>query len=116
MKQSKEQDFDKADKAMKLLNQLKQVQGELPPDKMAILMRVNKIQVQLVGELAELKQNIENVEFQVKQSERGRIMAQGVVHSGVKVTIGSASTHIQDDYSFACLTKVGEEIKITPYK
>lgn len=116
LKQSKDQDFDKADKAVKLLNQLKQVQGELPPDKMAIFMRVNKIQAQLAGELEELKQNIENVEFQIKQSERGRIMAQGVIHSGVKVTIGSASIHIHDDYNFACLTKVGEEIKITPYK
>jgi uncharacterized protein (DUF342 family) len=83
---------------------------------MAILMRVNKIQVQLSGELEELTQNIENVEFQIKQSERGRVMAQGVIHSGVRVTIGTVSTQIHDDYNFACLTKVGEEIKITPYK
>lgn len=116
LKQAKEQDFEKADKAVKLLSQLRQAQGELPPDKMAILMRVNKIQVQLNGELEELNQNIQDIEFQMKQSERGRILAQGVIHSGVKVTIGSANLHIHDDYNFACLTKVGEEIKITPYK
>jgi len=116
LKHAKEQDFEKADKAVKLLSKLKQAQEELPPDKMAILMRVNKLHSQLTGELEELKQNVENLEFQIKQSERGKIMVQGVIHSGVKVTIGSATTHIHDDLNFVCLIKVGEEIKITPYK
>lgn len=116
LKQAKEQDFEKAEKAVKLLSQLKRAQGELPPDKMAVLLRVNKIQAQLTTELEELKQNIENIEYQIKQSERGRIMVEGVIHSGVKVTIGSANIHLHDDYKFACLTKVGEEIKISPYR
>lgn len=116
LRQAKRQDYEKAEKAVKLLNQLKQVHGELPPDKMAVFMRVNKIQAQLTTELEELNQRIENVEFQIQQSERGRIMVEGVIHSGVKVTIGSANIHIHDDYKFACLTKVGEEIKISPYR
>lgn len=113
---AKEQDFEKADKAVKLLSQLKQARGELPPDKMAILMRVNKIHAQLTVELEELNQNLEDVVLQIRQTERGRIMAQGLIYAGVKVTIGSASTRINDNHNYTCLVKIGEEIKATPYK
>ncbi len=114
-KQAKELDYDKAEKAIKLLNHLQQTQGELPADKMAILVRVSRLQTQLTEELAQLKERLENIEFQIQQSERGRIKVQGIMHPGVKVTIGSAYMHIQDEYSFVSLTKSGEDIKISPY-
>ena len=115
-KQTKEVDFDKADKAIKLLSQLKQVMGELPPDKLAIMARVTRVQVQLAQELEELKHAVEQAEYQILQSERGRILVQGVIHPGVKITIGSAYMQIQDDYPFVSLTRVGADIKINPYK
>ncbi len=115
-KQAKELDYDKADKAITLLNKIRETQGELPPDKLAILARVTRVQMQLTQELEEIKGALENIEFQIQQSERGRIMVQGVIHYGVKVTIGSVYMQINDDYPYACLTKVGEDIKINPYK
>jgi len=114
-KQEKEMDFDKADKAIKLLTHLQRAQGELPADKMAILVRVSRAQNQLVTELEEIKQQLENVEYQIQQSERGHIKVQGIMHPGVKVTIGSAYLHIQDQCTFVSLTKSGEDIKISPY-
>ena len=116
LKQAKDLDYEKADKAVKLLNYLKETQGELPQDKLAVLMRVSRLQAQLTEEIEELRQNAENAEFQIQQSERGKVMVQGVIHSGVKVTIGSAFMHTHDDYNFACLIKVGEEIKVSSYR
>lgn len=114
-KKAKETDFDKADKAVKLLNYMRQTQGELPAEKQAILVRVSRLISQLKYELEQLDEQIKNIEFQIEQSERGRVLVQGVIHSGVKVTIGSAYMQIQDDYSFACLKKIGEDIKISSY-
>jgi uncharacterized protein (DUF342 family) len=114
-KQAKEIDLDKADKAIKLLKHIKDTTGDLSQDKIAILVRVSRAHAQLVQEITELQTELENTEFQLQQSERGKIKVQGIIHPGVRVSIGSAYMQIQDDYSFACLTKVGPDIKINPY-
>lgn len=114
-RQVKEADYEKAEKAVKLLNYLQQTQGELPPDKMAILVRVSKVQTQLAEDLEQLDESISSIAQQIEQTQRGRILVQGVIHSGVRVVIGSAFMHIQDDYTFACLKKVGEDIRISSY-
>lgn len=116
VKQAKEQDYEKATKAITLLKHLKETQGELAPDKLAVLVRVTKMQALLAEEIERLNQTLENIEIQIQQSERGRIMVQEVLHSGVKVTIGSSYMQTHDDYKFVCLTKVGEDIKISSYR
>ncbi len=115
-KQAKEVDLDKAEKAVKLLKYLEQTQGTLPEDKRAILARVTKVQGELIRELEELKTCLEDIETQIQQSERGRIKVHGVIHPGVKVTIGSAMMQVYDDLPFVTLTNVMGEIKINPYK
>jgi len=114
-KKTKTADYEKAEKAVKLLNYMQQTQGELPAEKQAVLARVGRLLAQLKYELEQLDENIQSIGFQIEQSERGRLLVQGVIHSGVKVTIGSAYLQIQDDYTFACLKKVGEDIKISSY-
>jgi len=115
-KQGKEADFDKAEKAVKLLKYLEQTQGTLPEDKRAILARVTKVQGELSRELEELKSCLIDIEAQMQQSERGRIKVHGVMHPGVRVTIGSATMQVYDDLPFVTLTNVMGEIKINPYK
>ncbi|MBU7008295.1 FapA family protein [Phosphitispora fastidiosa] len=115
-KQAKEVDLDKAEKAVKLLKYLEQTQGTLPEDKKAILARVAKVQGELIRELEELKNCLVDIEAQIQQSERGRIKVHGVMHPGVKVTIGSATMQAYDDLPFVTLTNVMGEIKINPYK
>jgi len=112
----KNEDLDKALKAIKLLQQLQETMGQLPDDKKAILVKVTRTHFELVKEIEALKGAMESVEFQIEQSERGRILIQGVVHPGVKVTIGSVFMAIQDDYQFVSLTRDGADIKFSPYK
>ena len=112
----KNEDLDKALKAIKLLQQLQEAMGQLPDDKKAILVKVTRTHFELVKEIENLKSAIESVEFQIEQSERGRILIQGILHSGVKISIGPVFTNIQDNYQFVCLTRDGEDIKFSPFK
>jgi len=116
VRQAKEIDRDKAEKAVKLLNYLEQTQGKLPEDKQAILLRVSRVLSELTREMEEIKETVNDLEYHIKLSERGRIKVHGVIHPGVKITIGSASMQTRDDYSFVCLTRVGADIKVNPYK
>jgi hypothetical protein len=113
-KQAKEADLDKADKAVKLLNYLEQTQGSLPEDKKAIYIRVSRMKSELTNEIQEMTRTIRDLEERIQASEQGRVVAQGVIHPGVKVTIGSASIHIYDDHHRVCLVKVGPDIRINP--
>lgn len=115
-KQVKESDYIKAEQATKLLKQLLDAKGELPPEQMAVFTRVSRTVEQLGLELEEIKIAIENVEASILQSERGRLLVQGIVHPGVKITIGTAVMHIRDDYSYVSFTKDGSDIQISPYK
>ncbi|MHB9095300.1 MAG: DUF342 domain-containing protein [Eubacteriales bacterium] len=115
-KESKETDHDKADKAIKLLKRMQYTQGEMHPDKRALLIQVTKVQVALTKDLEALNESTKNIEFQMVQSNRGRITVQGTIYPGVKVTIGSSSVQIHDPYPFVCFTKHNGEIKISPYK
>ncbi len=112
----KKEDLDKALKAIKLLQQLQETMGQLPDDKKAILVKVTRTHFELVKETEALKSAMEGVEFQIEQTERGRILVQGILHSGVKITIGSVYINIQDDYQFVCVTRDGTDIKFSPYK
>lgn len=113
---AKENELEKATKALTLLKQMQQSLGELPSDKKAIVVKVAQTQAQLVKDMEVLKNDLENMEYQIAQSERGKILVEGVIHSGVRVTIGMASLHVHDDIHFACLTKDGSEIKISSYR
>lgn len=113
----KESELDKVDKALKLLKQMQRtLQDKFPAEKKAVLIKVSQAQSQLVKDVEALKNELENMAYQIEESEKGRIMVEGVLHSGVKVTIGSAVMQVQDDTKFVCLTKKGEEIEIASYK
>lgn len=114
--QQKTEDLDKALKAIKLLQQLQEAMGQLPDDKKAILVKVTRTHFELVKEIEALKSAMDNVEFQIEQSERGRILVQGVLHPGVKVTLGSVYMNVQDACQFVCLTRDGADIKFSPFK
>lgn len=114
-KEAKETDYDKAVKAIALLKRM-QTEQEMHPDKKALLVQVVKVQVQLGKQLESINESIKTIEEQIKQSERGRITAQGSIYPGVKVTIGTATAHIHDPYQFVTLTMHEEQIRYSPYK
>ncbi len=114
---AKETELDKTNKALNLLKQMQAVMRDnFPADKKAVLVKVAQAQAQLLKDVEAVKNQLETMEMEIEQSERGRIMIEGIIHPGVKVTIGSASMHIKDDVKFACLTKNGADISISSYR
>ena len=114
-KQAKETDYDKAVKAIGLLKRM-QLEQEMHPDKKALLAQVIRVQAQFGNELESINESIRTIEEQIKQSERGRVIAQGFIYAGVKVTIGPAVLHINDPYQFVSLSTHEDQIMISPYK
>lgn len=114
-KESKENDHDKAQKAINMLKRMQSAE-EMHPDKRALLVQVTKVQISLARELETINESLRNLEFQIQQSDRGRIMVQGTIYPGVKVTMGSSVMQIKDALMFVTITKHGAEIRISPYK
>lgn len=113
---NKESDLDKAQKAVKLLKQIQEQTGNLPDDKKAMLVKLTRTQFHLMGEVEAIKQKKNEIEAVLEETERGRVMASGVIHPGVKVSIGKAAFFVRDELQFACLTRDGDQIKVSPYK
>jgi uncharacterized protein len=111
-----EQSLDKATKALKMLKQLEAQLGDLDPDKKAMLIKLTRTQFQLMNENQELKEKKEIIEDELEQLQHGKIKVSGLIHPGVKVTVGNASTIIRDDLKFACLVKDQGQIRIDSYK
>lgn len=115
-KQAKQADFDKGSQALKYLKGIKDIIGNLTSEQMNILLKVNNSQINLRKELENLDTGIQRIEHLITNSEHGRIKVEGTVHPGVKITIGTACSHIRDEYSFVTFTKDGGNIRISPFK
>jgi len=106
-----EMNLDKAHKALTLLKHLEETQG-LNEDKKVMLVKVTRSQFQLMASVQELQDKVHELELQLEESERGRILVEGIIHPGVKVTIGTAVLHVHDNIQFASLTREEHEVKV----
>lgn len=113
---NKEVDLDKAQKAVKLLKHLQDQMGDLPDDKKAMLVKLTRTQFFLMRELEQSSQKKNEIEAVLEGTDRGRVLVSGVIHPGVKVSIGKAVLYVRDEMQFACLTRDGDQIKVSPFK
>ncbi|MHB8172272.1 MAG: FapA family protein, partial [Thermincolia bacterium] len=107
--------LDKAQKALTLLKHLEQAQG-LSEDKKVMLVKVTRSYHHLMANIQELRDKVQEMEVELEESERGRIMVEGLIHSGVKVTIGTSILHVHDNIQYASLTRENHEIKVGSYR
>lgn len=116
MRREKENEYDKVDKALQMLNRMKATGTPMHPDKIGMLLQLTKLQGRLAGELDSLNERIKGLEEKMKVLDQGRIWVQEKLHAGVKVTLGGISKYVQEDASFVCLSNSAEEIKMSPYR
>ncbi|MDA8233817.1 MAG: FapA family protein [Clostridia bacterium] len=107
--------LDKAQKALTLLKHLEQAQG-LAEDKKVMLVKVTRSYHQLTANAQELREKVQELENQLQESERGRVMVEGIIHPGVKVTIGTSILHVRDNIQYACLTREDQEVKVGSFR
>lgn len=108
--------LDKTQKAFVLLKTMETNLGELPTEKKAMLVKVSRAQFQMMALVKTLQEQVAELETELENNNRGKINISGLVHPGVKVTIGPSSYTVGDSLQFTSFVREYGEIKITPLK
>ena len=91
------ENLDKTDKAVAVLEKLKETHGKLPQDKESMLARLQSTKTHLEQSKDELTQEKENLQNILQEKQGGRVIAQKNIYPGVKITIGNATYNIRDE-------------------
>ncbi|WP_145134909.1 DUF342 domain-containing protein [Paenibacillus sp. Y412MC10] len=105
---------DKTDKALYLLNQLA-ASGQLPPDKMALRLKLNATKKSNDREQMEAKERILEIEKTLEDSVRARVDVVKVVYGGSKIVIGRYTRFIKDPAERVSFYYHEGDITMAPY-
>jgi uncharacterized protein (DUF342 family) len=105
-------DYEKCDKAINTLNELKQ-KNLLSDDKKNLLLRMINTKITLRDKMSKLQDEIEGLSTNLT-TNNGTISANKVIRSGVRVTIGNAQLVVRDEIQHCTLRNNGERITIGP--
>ncbi|AZN40879.1 DUF342 domain-containing protein [Paenibacillus albus] len=87
--------LDKTEKALTLLDQLAAT-GQLPPDKMALRVKLNSTKRVAIEEIGRAKEAVLEIEKSLEDTERARVDAVNVIYGGTKIVIGRYTRFIKD--------------------
>ena len=105
-------DYDKCDKAVNTLTDLKS-KNMLNEDKKNLLLRMINMKIALREKMNKAQSTIEELSSELS-SNAGTISASKVIRSGVKVTIGNSQLTVRDEIQNCTLRNNGEKITIGP--
>ncbi|AKG35200.1 DUF342 domain-containing protein [Paenibacillus durus] len=86
---------DKTKKALYLLNQLA-ISGSLPPDKVALRIKLNATQQSQQREEAHIKERILEIERMLEDTDRAKVEVVKTIYGGSKIVIGRYTRFIKD--------------------
>ncbi|MEK8130205.1 FapA family protein [Paenibacillus filicis] len=89
------ENHDKTDKALVLLDQLAAA-GHLTPDKVGLRIKLNHTKKQVAEDISNAKERIMEIEKSLEDSEQARVEVIGNVFSGTKIVIGRYTKFIKD--------------------
>lgn len=107
--------LDKVEKAVKLLEKLEKVAGELPEEKRVMLNRLRETMVHLNQEIKSLEEKLILTEAELTAG-KGRVGVSGSIYPGVTVTIGRLNHPIREERRFSILCIDHGEIRTYPYR
>lgn len=108
--------LEKTQQAFRLLKEMEQKQGGLPTNKKAMLVKVSRAQYQLMGAVQKLSVEQQELQQELEHNTKGKISVSGLIHPGVKITIGPSSYYVKDDTQFCTFVREGGEIHCLPLK
>lgn len=108
--------LEKTQQAFKLLKEMEQKQGGLPTNKKAMLVKVSRAQYQLMGAVQKLSVEQQELQQELEHNTKGKISVSGLIHPGVKITIGPSSYYVKDETQFCSFVREGGEIHCVPLK
>ena len=108
------QNMTKAEKALNLLEKLKEQQGELPQDKEMMYYRLKKTRKNLQEERAKKEEKLEELKQRSKGSKRGKIKVKEKVHPGVTIVIGKSRYNVRDTIDATSFVEEEGEVRQKP--
>lgn len=93
-----------------------EARGTISADKQRLkLLRIQK-KLTLVQEIAEIKARLMKLEEMMEQLSQGTINVSGTIYPGVKITIGSSSLNIMEEFHYATFKRQQGEVVMTVYE
>lgn len=89
------QNMDKTDKALYLLNQMAST-GQLPPDKLAMRIKLNATRKSTLSEQERIKDRMLEIEKMLEDTSKARVNVIKTIYSGAKIVIGRYTRFIKD--------------------
>ena len=111
-----QEDFVKNDKAIKLLQEMKQKTGSLPSVKNELYLKVCRLQYQIQHEIEELKNRKMELEIQFHEMEKAKICVENSIHSGVNIVMGKAIYNVVEEMYNTKFILDDYEIKYVPLR
>jgi hypothetical protein len=87
--------LDKTGKALQILDQMA-ASGNIPPEKMAMRLRLSNTKKSLEQEIAGLQERMMEIEKSLEETGKSEIKVTSTVHAGTKVVIGRVVRFVKD--------------------
>jgi uncharacterized protein (DUF342 family) len=111
-----QENLEKTQNAIASLKQLQKQLGELPPQKKELLLKLTRVQFQLMGELKTSVERKVQIEESLKQTVAAKVSVADIVYPGVKITIKRATTVIREEMRFVTFYEKDEQVKVGSYR
>lgn len=108
-----EDEVQKLDQVVNLLNKRKELAGELEPDKQEMYVSAVRNKIFLTNKITMSKKRIEELQVEVENKNSGTVTVLGNVYTGVKIVIGSANFYVRDELRYVKFYKNGLDVKMS---
>ncbi len=108
--------LNKAQNAIEALKNLQKQQGDLPPAKKELLLKLTRTQFQLMAQIKAAVEKKAQLEEAAKENIAAKVSAADKMYPGVKITIKQATLLISDEIKFVTLFEKNGEVKVGTYR
>ncbi|OPA77620.1 polymerase [Paenibacillus selenitireducens] len=108
------ENLDKTEKALTLLDQLAST-GQLPPERLAMRVKLNSTKKQTVQEQSDMRERILEIEKTLEDTTVARIDAVKTIYGGAKIVIGRYTRFIKDPAGRVTFRLSDGEVTMIPY-
>lgn len=104
----------KSNKALKMLDKLKETHGELPKDKELMYYKLKKTEKNLNKAIKEKNNRLEELELKFEKASKGKVTVNKSIYPGSKLIIGKAQYNVQDELRVSAFVEDKGEVRQIP--
>lgn len=109
-----QEEAEKLEKVILLLNKRKELAGELEPEKVEMYKSAVRNKVYLANKVAMNERRVKELQEDVDSRHAGKVRVSGVLYPGVKIGIGNIYYFVKEELKYVTLYKEGADIKLKP--